>query len=96
MNDEHCNAETAVAKQLVDKIYEKRKAAALDLEKYLRVYQKIETYRRVLIGKSANVIFKEMSVELGKSSTNWQKCSAMLQILFILGMEGSLAWLGLR
>jgi hypothetical protein len=26
--------DTAIAKQLVDKMYEKRKAAALDLEKY--------------------------------------------------------------
>ena len=33
--------DTAIAKQLVDKMYEKRKAAALDLEKYLvsKVYR---------------------------------------------------------
>jgi hypothetical protein len=34
-------ADGAIAKQLVDKMYEKRKAAALDLEKYLvsKVYR---------------------------------------------------------
>ncbi|KAJ6538479.1 vacuolar protein 14 C-terminal Fig4p binding-domain-containing protein [Mycena vulgaris] len=39
--------ETAIAKQLIDKIYEKRKAAALDLEKQIRECHQLGDQRRI-------------------------------------------------
>ncbi|CAK5275334.1 unnamed protein product [Mycena citricolor] len=39
--------ESSIAKQLVDKIYEKRKAAALDLEKQIRECQQQNDHRRI-------------------------------------------------
>jgi hypothetical protein len=48
-------ADAAVAKQLVDKIYEKRKAAALELEKYFNLLVAGCNALNVLSGRFANV-----------------------------------------
>ena len=54
--------DSAVARQLIDKIYEKRKAAALELEKKVAYKADLELIADMLFycpGKSENVICKE-------------------------------------
>lgn len=53
-------SESAIAKQLIDKIYEKRKSAALDLEKW--VYPTWNPYSLELSpGRYENATSKEMN-----------------------------------
>lgn len=71
ISDTYGRVESATSKQLVDKIYEKRKAAALELEKCASYFPpKFSNSSFNLIGRSENATKREIPVALVKSSTN--------------------------
>ena len=84
-----CHSDPSIAKQLVDKIYERRKAAALDLEKYadrcdiyVHLVFKSLSNALYLTDLFANAINRATNGALGRLLINSATCSLASPMLF--------------